>query len=73
VVLPVAFPAEIVMLAGTESRAELEFSDTVVFAETACDSVTKKRMLPPEMTPVTLRSRPTTERDFKADFDCFAF
>jgi hypothetical protein len=55
VALPIAFPAETVRVAGIESRAELEFSETVVSAETACDSVIKHVMLAPDITPAALQ------------------
>jgi len=55
VALPIAFPAETVRVVGIESRAELEFSETVVSAETACDNVTKHVMLAPDITPAALQ------------------
>ena len=58
VMLPVAFPAEIVKVAGIESRAEEELSETLVTAETACDSVIKHVVLAPDITPVALQVKP---------------
>jgi hypothetical protein len=55
VTLPVALPAEIVTVGGIKKRAELEFSETVVFADTACDSVIKQVVLAPDNTPVALQ------------------
>ena len=60
VTLAVEFPAAIVTVAGIESRAELEFSVTMVGADTACDSVIKQVVLTPDSTPVELQLTPET-------------
>jgi hypothetical protein len=54
--LPVAFPAETMRVAGVESRAELEFTDTVVSDETARDRVITHVTQAPDITPVALQA-----------------
>jgi hypothetical protein len=56
--VPVAFPAGTMRLAGIASRAELEFSDTMVSAETGCDNVIAQLVLAPDITPVALQVTP---------------
>jgi hypothetical protein len=60
VALADAFPARTVSVAGIGSREELEFSKTVVFAETAWDSVIEQVTLAPDITPVGLQTTPET-------------
>jgi hypothetical protein len=53
--LALEFPAETVTVAGIESRAELEFSATVLAAGTARDSVIEQVVPAPDINPVELQ------------------
>jgi hypothetical protein len=60
VTFPVALPAEIVTVAGIDSRDELELIETVVPAETGCERVIEQVVPTPDITPVGLQVTPDT-------------